>query len=81
MPDLSGASALQTIQIGYNRLSGALPPAPATSSPGASMLCPNQLHAPDATIDAEWNIAAGNPWWGYAGGGCDEILISRFDPD
>lgn len=71
---------LANFYVGYNRLSGALPPAP-TSLTSAS-LCPNLLDTtPQPAIDPAWNAATFvTPWWEtpFATNRCDEIYFNDF---
>ena len=71
---------LANFYVGYNSLSGSLPPAP-TALTSAS-LCPNALDTtPQPAIDPAWNAATFiTPWWAtpFATNRCDEIFFNDF---
>jgi len=79
LPDLSGTH-LSELFLQFNGFTGTLPNPPATLTPDRSYLCPNPLRLSPTTHDAAWNSATGQtPWWGPAGGGCDEIQTAGFE--
>jgi hypothetical protein len=72
--------SLLEIGVYGNQLTGRVPPAPSSLTPGRTFLCPNPLDLTATANDAAWNTATGNtPWWGPAGEGCDSIFKDGYE--
>lgn len=77
-------SGLLRIDVGNNRLSGALPATPPSLWPNLSRLCPNPFDLAPSGNDGGWNVATGHtPWWAAtaAGATCDELLEAGFEAE
>jgi hypothetical protein len=75
-------AGLLRIDIGNNRLSGAVPPAPPSLWANLSRLCANPLDLTPSGNDAGWNAATGHtPWWADPtdGATCDDLLGADFE--
>jgi hypothetical protein len=77
---------LYSVHLGYNRIGGSVPVAPASLHPSVvfetSSLCPNALATTPTANDAGWDAATGfSPWWStpFAGNRCDGLFNTAFD--